>query len=44
MKHMSHPDDPSHVVEAPEDRAVMLAAAGWVDVTPAQAPKDDDKK
>lgn len=43
MKHMVHPDKPDHVVEAPEDRAEILASAGWVYVKPGPAPKDDGK-
>jgi hypothetical protein len=41
MKHMSHPDEPDTIVEAPDDRAVYLEAAGWTFVKPGPAPKDD---
>lgn len=40
---MSHPENPDFVVEAPEDRAEMLAAAGWSVVKPGPAPKGDEK-
>lgn len=41
MKHMSHPDNPDFVVEAPEGRDEILESAGWQFVKPGPAPKDD---
>lgn len=42
IKHMSHPANPDHVVEADETRAKFLRRAGWRTVTRSGNPKPDE--